>query len=112
MKLTKSRDRTPYCVKATAKDGCIYRICAGISKQAQLEADNSNDPFLCHRCISSRQTKEIITLQAMVSKLESELTTLKAKLDPLSVLLQSEEDVRPSYASCVRHASSETTTQL
>ena len=89
----------------------MYRICAGISKQAQLEADNSNDPFLCHRCISSRQTKEIITLQAMVSRLESELTSLKAKLDPLSVLLQS-EDVRPSYASRVRHASSETTTQL
>ena len=48
----------------------------------------------------------------MVSKLESELTILKAKLDPLSVLLQSEEDVRPSYASRVRHASSETNTQL
>ncbi len=85
----------------------MHRTCAGISKQA---AENSDEPFLCHRCNSSRQAKEIFTLKAIVAKLESELALLKAKESP-SVPQLEEAHVRPSYAIHVTHTASGTTTQ-
>ena len=84
--------------------GWMHRVCAGISKNALQKANDSDEPFYCHYCKSSRQEAEISNLKSTINNLESELAQLKTMGYQAQPQQGSEDHThnQPSFASFVQ----------
>ena len=65
-------------------DTWLHRGCAGLSKLALKEVANSSDPFYCTRCCLSKHKEELETLRTIVTKLTSELVSVRSTLSEVA----------------------------
>lgn len=64
-----------FIIKVTVNHGCIENV--SISKCRYDKLSNCEEPYLCHNCVITHQTKEITKLKNLVKQLTTQLTKLK-----------------------------------
>ena len=60
----------------------LHRYCAGVTVDQYEQLSSNEEPFLCFTCCRAQHQQQIIELRGEMEALKSELSQLKAQLQP------------------------------